>query len=98
MCAVGHIVITRDLALEGGHINTLIENDKARITMPRVASKEKCNDNYLQFCDLLVLAEEYFKDGNVPAAVGLAQIAVRYMLPGNGLFVSTRLEQLLLEI
>lgn len=66
--------------------------------MPRIASKERCSDNYLQFCDLLELAEEYFEDRNLPAAIGLAQIAVRYMFPGNGLFVSTRLERLLIEI
>jgi hypothetical protein len=98
--ALSLIAITRDLALDGGgvHIHPLLVNDEVRITMPRVTSNEKCNDSYLQFCDLVALAEEYFKDKNLPAAVGLAQIAARYMFPGNGLFVSTRLERLLLEI
>lgn len=62
------------------------------------ALKKKCNDSYLQFCNLLALAEEYFEGGNLPGAVGLAQIAARHMFPGNGLFVSPRLERLLLEI
>lgn len=63
-----------------------------------VLAEKKVNDSYLRFCDLLTLAEEYFAEGNLPAAVGLAQIAVRYILPGKGLFASPRLEQLLLEI
>lgn len=66
--------------------------------MPEAVSKEKRNDRYVHFCDLLTLAEEYFADRNIAAAVGLAQIAVRYIFPGNGLFASPRLERLLLEI
>ncbi len=55
-------------------------------------------DAYVRFCDLLTLAEEYFDAGDLPAAVGLAQIAARHAFPGKGLFASPRLEHLLLEI
>lgn len=44
-----------------------------------VVAGEKVNDSYIRFCDLLTLAEEYFAEGDLPAAVGLAQIAVRYI-------------------
>lgn len=66
--------------------------------MSMVAAEGKINDSYNSFCDLLTLAEEYFAKGDLPAAVGLAQIAVRYIFPGKGLFASPRLERLLLEI
>lgn len=74
-------------------------NEEARITMPIVVSKGKCNDGYVRFCDLLTLAEEYFASGDFSAAVGLAQVAVRYAFPGHiGLLGSPRLERLLLEL
>lgn len=56
-------------------------------------------DAYSHFSDLLTLAEEYTNKGDLPAAVGLAQVAARYAHPGNvGLFASPRLERLLLNI
>lgn len=67
--------------------------------MPIVVSKDKGYDGYVRFCDLLTLAEEYFASGDFSAAVGLAQVAVRYAFPGHiGLLGSPRLEQLLLEL
>ena len=55
-------------------------------------------DAYIRFCDILTMAEKYFEKGDLSAAVGLAQIAVRHVFPGKGLFASPRLENLLLEI
>ena len=67
--------------------------------MQIVVSKKKCNDGYDRFCDLLTLAEECFVSGDFSAAVGLAQVAVRYAFPGHiGLLGSPRLEQLLLDL
>lgn len=54
--------------------------------------------SYARFGDLLTLAEEYFVQGDLSAAVSLAQVAVRYISPGKGLFASPRLERLLLAI
>jgi hypothetical protein len=57
------------------------------------------NDAYDRFCRLLALAEERAAVGDVPAAIGLAQVAARYTFPGNvGLFGSSRFERLLLEL
>lgn len=66
--------------------------------MPKAVSKNQLSDRYGHFCDLVTLAENYFSVGNLRGAIGLAQIAVRYIFPGHGLFASARLERLLLEI
>lgn len=69
------------------------------------ASSENSTDpqelkrSYARYCGLLDLAEARVAAGDLPAAVGLAQIAARYAFPGNvGLFSSPRLERLLLAI
>lgn len=55
-------------------------------------------DSYYYFNELLKIANEKLGGGDLSGAAGLAQIAVRHAFPGKGLFVSPRLEHLLLEI
>jgi hypothetical protein len=54
---------------------------------------------YSRFCDLVSLAEESAEEGELAAAAALAQLAAHAAWPGNnGLFVSARLERLLLVL
>jgi hypothetical protein len=56
-------------------------------------------ETYAHFCNLLTLAEDYFKRGDYSATARLAQVAARYAYPAHvGLFGSPRLEGLLLEL
>lgn len=53
---------------------------------------------YDQFNELLNLAEEELAARDLPAAIGLLQVAARFAFPGNiGLMVSARLEELLVR-
>src|SRR5438105_1576003 len=57
------------------------------------------DEAYARFCQMLTLCEEHFAARDYPAAVALANVAARYAFPGRvGLFVSPRLESLLLEL
>ena len=54
--------------------------------------------SYSRFCELLTIAETSLSAGDLPAAVGVAQVAARYAFPANvGLFGSQRLERILLN-
>ena len=59
----------------------------------------KTNEANARFEDLLALAEENYAAANYLAAARLAQVAAFYAFPANvGLFASSRLERLLLDI
>lgn len=59
-------------------------------------NSEKIRGNYIQFNDLLVLAEKFLTANDPAAAAGIAQIAARLAFTSHcGLFASPRLERLL---
>jgi hypothetical protein len=53
---------------------------------------------YSCFERLLDIAENCHQKGDNDAAIGVIQVAVRYIFPGKGLFASPRMERLLLSI
>ena len=92
----------------GGTVSTPIIPMKARagdLTSRKSSNAEEAavlqhmRASYDQFSELLDLAEKNLAARDLPAAIGLLQVAARFAFPGNtGLMVSHRLEDLLVAV
>src|SRR5687768_7717279 len=56
---------------------------------------DRLEKEYRRYLHLVELAERYFAAGDLRAAIGIAQIALKFCFLGNGLFSCPRLERLI---